>query len=85
MNRNFVWIMLAVAAVSVGCLLGGQGRTAAQAPANAATTEFDAAAAELDKEMLEQLKQVNVQLKELNNLFRSGKARVTVVINPEAP
>jgi hypothetical protein len=37
-----------------------------------------------ESETIEQLKEVNAQLKELNAMLRSGKARVTVVINADA-
>ena len=35
-------------------------------------------------EVLEQLKQINAQLQQLNAMLRSGKARVVVVLNPDA-
>lgn len=78
MNRRIIWVVLVIAGLSFGFLLGGQQRTIAQAPANDA-------AESLDDEILEQLKQVNTQLKALNTMFRSGNARVVVVINPDKP
>lgn len=78
MNRHLFWIVLVAAGLCLGFLLGGQERTIAQAPDNEASEE-------LDDEILEQLKQVNAQLKQLNTLFRSGNARVVVVINPDKP
>ena len=32
-----------------------------------------------------QLKEIKAQLKEINTMFRTGTARVTVVINPDRP
>ena len=78
MNHRLIWVVLVVVGMALGLLLGGQEQTTAQAPTSKA-------AKELDGEVLEQLKQVNAQLKELNAMFRTGNARVVVVINPESP
>ncbi len=75
MNRRFAWILLVVAGISFGCLLGGYRDSAAQPPVRAAADQRE-------DEIVEQLKQVNAQLKELNTMFRTGKARVIEVINP---
>ena len=38
-----------------------------------------------EAETLAQLKEIKAQLKEINTMFRTGTARVTVVINPDRP
>ncbi|MBN1394354.1 MAG: hypothetical protein JW959_04980 [Pirellulales bacterium] len=75
MNRNFAWMILIVAGIAFGTLLGDH-PTDAQAPK-------EVAAERRDEEIIEQLKQVNAQLKELNTMFRTGTAKVVDVINPE--
>jgi|GEM_PF-3661288 len=71
MNHRLIWVVLVVVGMALGLLLGGQEQTTAQAPTSKAAKELDG--------------EVNAQLKELNAMFRTGNARVVVVINPESP
>jgi hypothetical protein len=80
MNRRLGWAIL----VAVGVLLGYASNICQRsiaAPVAAASAEIDPQQAEI----VAQLKEVKAELKQLNAMFRTGNARVTVVINPTAP
>ncbi len=82
MNRRFGWAMLVAVGIAIGFALGSYQRTNTgiwTASAVAGDTENE------ETQSVEQLKEIKAQLKEINGMFRTGTARVTVVINPAKP
>jgi hypothetical protein len=80
MKRHLGWAILAAIGILLGLALNPNQRTNA-GPVAVPIADFDARQAEI----IDQLKEINAQLKELNAVFRTGDARVTVVINPSKP
>jgi hypothetical protein len=79
MNRRFGWAMLVAIGIAFGFVSSSYQRSNADpSPAPSAGSETQ------DAEAVVQLKEINAQLKEINAMLRSGSARVTLVINPDA-
>lgn len=79
MNRRSQWALLVTAGIVLGFASGSYQRINADPPVSAAVVS-DAPGAEA----LAQLKEINTQLKEINTMLRTGSAKVTLVINPNA-
>jgi hypothetical protein len=78
MSRALAFALL----IGIGCSIG---YSFSLRPLTAATQETvpPATAVETESETIEQLKQINAQLQDIATMLHSGKARVTVVINPD--
>ena len=79
MNRSFQWTMLVAAGMILGFLSSSYQRTNADPPATAVVVSDNPGA-----DALVQLKEINAQLKEINTMLRTGSAKVTSVIYPNA-
>jgi len=86
MNRRFGWAAVVAAGMLLGFVSSSHQKTSADPPAAAsAEAETQEAQEAQEAEAIEQLKEINAQLKEISTMLRTGSARVTVVINPDAP
>jgi hypothetical protein len=77
MKTRLGWAILLAVGVLIGCVLGGYQKSNAGGP-------VPVEGEDRDDPVGDQLKQIRQELKELNGMLRSGKARVTPVINPGA-
>ncbi len=77
MRRCFGSAMLVACAFLLGAVFAFHPAT------NAAAPDDSADSADQDKMVVDQLKEVNAQLKDLAVLLRSGRVRVTVLVNPD--
>lgn len=73
--------MLVACAFLLGSVLGFHPATNAAAPEAPPADTADSA--DQDERVVDQLKEVNAQLKDLAVLLRSGRVRVTVLVNPD--
>jgi hypothetical protein len=80
MHRRFGWAILLAIGILLGYAANPHERTNAGAVAQPAID-----ADPQQTEIINQLKDVKAELKTLNAMFRTGEARVVVVINPSRP
>ncbi len=79
MNRRFGWALLVAVGMVLGYVLNSLDGT------GTVLTPQRAHAREQNGDLADQIGEIKTQVKEINTLLKSGKLRVVVAINPEAP